>query len=246
MPGPVQRLILRIKSPAMNKTNEPQTRACKWVSFDCYGTLVDWNKGFAAILKPIAREHIASLLQAYHRHEPQVETERPHRLYREVLTESLLRAAKEIGLSMSEAQARTLPERWGLLPVMNDAEEALAGLRSEGCQLAVLTNCDEELFGETQRSFRHPFDLVITAERVRSYKPSPGHFRCFEQTTGVNRADWIHVANSWFHDIAPARQMGINCIWLDREGTDKKVEADCVRVRSGGELLQAIRRTQTL
>src|SRR2546426_426946 len=142
----------------------PQAIPSKWVSFDCYGTLVDWNRGFAGILTPIAGERTSHLLSAYHRFEPQIEAERPHRPYREVLTASLLLAAREVGVPMTETQARCLPQQWGRLPVIDDVEEALAALRAESFRLAVLTNCDEDLFALTQRSFRQPFDLVITAE----------------------------------------------------------------------------------
>src|SRR5262249_20786229 len=153
-------------------------------------TLIDWLGGFTAILKPIAGERTSSLLSAYHRCEPQVEAE-TYQPYREILTNSLLRAAREIGMSMTPEQARRLPEQWERLPIIGDVEDALGDLRAVGFKLAVLTNCDEDLFAQTQRSFRQPFDLVITAERVRSYKPAPAHFQYFQSVTGVATADWV-------------------------------------------------------
>jgi 2-haloacid dehalogenase len=138
----------------------------RWVTFDCFGTLVDWHTGFTAILRAFADERVAELLTAYHRHERAIESERPHRLYKDVLATAIKRAADEIGLSVTDEQATSLPRDWGSLPVFADVEPALAGLRAEGYRLAVLTNCDDDLFDQTQRSFRHPFDLVVTAEQV--------------------------------------------------------------------------------
>jgi 2-haloacid dehalogenase len=103
------------------------------------------------------------------------------------------------------------------MPLFADVEEALESLRKAGYRLAVLTNCDDDLFNVTRRSFRTPFDAVVTAEQVGDYKPSLRHFEEFSRRSGVALFDWVHVACSWFHDIAPSRQFGIENIWLDRE-----------------------------
>ena len=155
--------------------------AARWITFDCYGTLVDWQSGFFAILKTIAAERTGELLEAYHRSEPKVEAERPFRTYKQVLEISLLRAASEVGIQLTPEQARSLPNQWSRLTVFGDVEEALLQLRSAGYKLGVLTNCDEDLFAQTQRSFKQRFDLVVTAERVRDYKPSLNHFRFFRK-----------------------------------------------------------------
>ena len=170
----------------------------RWVSFDCFGTLVDWHSGFAAILRPLAGDRTPEVMAAYHRHERLLEAETPHRLYKDVLAASLARAAAEVGVALTEAEARRLPDSWGTLPVFDDVEPMLAGLRAMGCRLAVLTNCDEDLFAQTERAFRGRFDLVVTAERVRDYKPSPAHFRFFSRSSGVSVDDWVHVACSWY------------------------------------------------
>jgi 2-haloacid dehalogenase len=94
----------------------------RWVTFDCFGTLVDWHSGFAAILRPIAGNRTGELLRAYHEFERQIEAERPHRLYANVLTSALLLAARKTGVSLSESQARSLPQAWGSLPVFPDVE----------------------------------------------------------------------------------------------------------------------------
>jgi len=213
-----------------------------WITFDCFGTLVDWHTGFANAVGPYAGARTAELLSAYHEFEAPLEAERPHRLYRDVLTTGLLRAAQKIGLPFSEAQARKLPETWDALPIFADVEPMLSNLRAGGWKLAVLTNCDEDLFAQTQRNFRQPFDLVITAERVRDYKPSASHFRYFSRTTGVNHANWVHVACSWFHDIAPARELGIKRIWLDRDHTPDAASAATAHIPSADQVIETVER----
>jgi 2-haloacid dehalogenase len=221
--------------------------ATRWITFDCYGTLVDWQSGFFAILKTIAAEKTGDLLEAYHRNEPKVEAVRPFRTYKQVLEVSLLRAASEVGIPLTQEQARSLPSQWSRLPVFGDVEETLSQLRSAGCKLGLLTNCDEDLFAQTQRSFKQPFDLVVTAERVRDYKPSLNHFRFFAQTSQVQLADWVHVGCSDFHDIAPACELGVKCIWLDRErrGQAHTTKAS-LRLLTATELPAAVARLFTV
>ena len=211
-----------------------------WVTFDCYGTLVDWQSGFAAIMRPLAGPKTEDLLRAYHPCERQIQTERPHRLYKDVLTTALARAARQVGVTLTESEARALPEQWASLPVFEDIPDVLASLRSANWKLGVLTNCDEDLFAQTQRSFRLPFDLVVTAERVQDYKPSLTHFRFFAQATYGRRTDWVHVACSWFHDIAPARKLGIKRIWLDRDRTGEDPATASLRLLTAKDLPAAV------
>lgn len=214
----------------------------RWVTFDCFGTLVDWDTGFSAILSPRFGARTADVVRAYHAHEREVEAERPHRLYKDVLATALLRATTALGLELAEAEARRLPRAWASQPLFGDVEEMLAGLRAMGCRLAVLTNCDEDLFAQTHRCFRQPFDLVITAERVRDYKPSLAHFRAFAEVSGASPDDWVHVACSWYHDIAPARTLGVKSVWLDRTGTGEDASVATAHVRSASAVCEALRR----
>ena len=207
----------------------------RWVTFDCFGTLVDWH-----VLTPLLGARTPDVLDAYHRFERQLEAQTPHKLYKDVLTDALLQAADEVGVALSRSQARRLPDSWGTLPIFDDVEPMLAGLRAAGSRLAVLTNCDEDLFAQTHSGFREPFDLVVTAERVRDYKPSPTHFRFFFQSAGVKDGDWIHVACSWYHDIAPARALGIKRVWLDRDGTGQDPKTASVRIQSAREACDAV------
>lgn len=214
----------------------------RWVTFDCFGTLVDWRSGFASILTPLVGDKTADVMVAYDRVERTLEAETPHRLYEDVLATGLRRAAAESGISLSEGQAARLPQRWGTMPLFDDVEPMLAALRADGYRLAVLTNCDEDLFAQTQRAFQAPFDLVVTAERVGDYKPSLAHFRYFSRISGVRDGEWIHVANSWYHDVTPARALGIPRIWLDRDDTGHDAAAASAHVRSASQVREAVAR----
>jgi 2-haloacid dehalogenase len=214
----------------------------RWVTFDCFGTLVDWHAGFAAALRPIAGDRVDELLARYHVHEPRLEAARPHQLYKDVLETGVRRAAADLGLKVSDEQALALPAAWDTLPVFPDVEESLGGLRAEGFRLAVLTNCDVDLFARTQQAFRKPFDLVVTAEEVKEYKPSHGHFRRFFRMSGVEMSNWVHVACSWFHDIGPARDFGLTRIWIDRDRTGQDPAGASAYLPDASGLVTAVRR----
>jgi 2-haloacid dehalogenase len=212
----------------------------KWVTFDCFGTLVDWHAGFARLLEPLAGPRTAELIAAYHHRERLLEQQRPHRSYREVLTEGVRQAALAIGLALNERAVESWPEWWGTQPVFADVEPALAALRLAGWKLAVLTNCDLDLFAQTERGFHRPFDLVVTAEQVKDYKPSLAHFRYFSRVSGVDHTRWVHAACSWYHDISPARELGIRRIWVDRDRTGEDPTAATLRIASAAELPGAV------
>jgi 2-haloacid dehalogenase len=192
----------------------------RWMTFDCFGTLIDWTSGFRAILKPLAGERTDALMAAYHRAERALEAEKPHRPYRDVLTEGMRQGAAATGLALAAADAESLVRNWGDLPLYPDVPAAFAALRARGWKLAMLTNCDDDLFAMTAE--RNPAlapDLVVTAEQVGSYKPAFGHFARFEERTGATRRNWVHAANSWHHDIDPARRYGIARVWVNRDRT---------------------------
>jgi 2-haloacid dehalogenase len=192
----------------------------RWITFDCFGTLIDWHSGYRALLAPLAGPRTEELIAAYHRRERELEAERPHRLYREVLTLGVEQAARQIGIALPPAETDILARRWSELPLYGDVPPVLAKLRQDGFGIGILTNCDDDLFAGTVA--RHPVlrpDLVVTAQQAGSYKPDLGHFRRFEQTAGVDHRNWVHAACSWFHDIEPARRMGIARVWIDRDRT---------------------------
>ena len=193
--------------------------ADRWLTFDCYGTIADWNTGMGRALGPLAGADARRLLAGYHQAELELEAGPGWMPYREVLTAGLASAARHEGITLPEGGEETFVRAWPDMPVFEDASPALAALREQGWRLAILTNCDDDLFATTRTRLPVPFDVVVTAQQVGSYKPDLGHFRAFADKTGVSKADWIHVANSWVHDILPAARLGLRSVWVDRDGT---------------------------
>jgi 2-haloacid dehalogenase len=189
----------------------------RWLTFDCYGTIADWDGCMLGALEPIAGPHAATLLAAYHRAESIIEAGPQWRSYRNVLADALRLAGQRTGIPVSDEQAGAIAAAWPQMRVFPDVPEALGMLAEAGWQLAILTNCDDDLFALTAARLPVAFDMVVTAEQVRSYKPDLGHFRRFAELTGATPANWIHVANSWVHDIAPAARMGLRSVWVDRD-----------------------------
>jgi len=214
----------------------------RWATFHCFDTLIDWRHGIASgaeLLWP-GRGH--DVLDVYNRHESEVQTERPDRRYRDVLAETLRRAAAELDLELLDDDATVLGAGIPYWPVFPDTRPALAELRAAGWQLAVLTNCDRDIIALTQRRLPASFDAVVTAEDVSAYKPSPEHFRLFQSTFASSADAWIHVAQSYFHDIRPTHELGITRIWVNRQGEkDDPSLADAV-IRGLAELPEAVGR----
>ena len=126
------------------------------------------------------------------------------------------------------------------MQIFPDTGPALTALRERGWRLAFLTNCDEDLFASTRARLPAPFDLWVTAEEVQSYKPDLAHFRKFAETTGVTKTNWIHVANSWVHDMLPAARMGLRSVWVDRDLTGHPAKLANRRVTSMRRLPEAV------
>lgn len=193
--------------------------ATKWLTFDCYGTMADWNACMLSALEPVVGGHAAAVLAAYHRAESVLEARAQWRPYREILTSGLTWAAQRTGVRLASGDAGAFVSAWPSMPVFDDVAEALETLVSFGWHLAILTNCDDDLFATTSSRLPVPFEVVVTAEQVRSYKPDLGHFRRFAELTGATPDSWIHVANSWVHDVVPASRMGLRSVWVDRDRT---------------------------
>ena len=137
---------------------EVQVSAERWITFDCYGTLIDWQSGFRQILRPVAADRVDDLVEAYHSAEPAVERESPGSSYRTILNRSLHRAAAAIEVPIHAGELDVLADHWAELPLFPDTEAALTALRSDGWRLGILTNCDTDLFESTRtrsRSDRH-------------------------------------------------------------------------------------------
>src|SRR5215469_6969463 len=145
--------------------------ADSWMTFDCFGTLVSWQRGFPLILRRIAGDRAEELADAYHTFEAEVEAG-PYVPYREVLRDCTARAAQSIGLTLSGDDCNVLATHWDEQPVFDDVAPILQRLQRDGWKLAPLTNCDIDLFARTQKTLPVRFDCVVTAEDVRAYKPS--------------------------------------------------------------------------
>jgi 2-haloalkanoic acid dehalogenase type II len=190
------------------------------VTFDCYGTLVDWESGIADAFLHAAREEGIELrredvLRQYASIEPDVERER-FQLYRDILTETATRVAGAVGWPITARQAAFLPASLASWKPFPDTNPALERLRAAGYELGILSNTDEDLLSATRRHFTVEFDLIVTAQQVRSYKPAHPHFLTAKQQIGDRR--WLHAAQSNFHDIGPATALGIPNAWVNRHG----------------------------
>jgi 2-haloalkanoic acid dehalogenase type II len=189
------------------------------VTFDCYGTLIDWEAGISTAFASAAAAETRQLdrtqmLRAYAEIEPSVEAA-PYRRYRDVLTETAQRVAEHLGWSLSRERAHFLAESLPGWPAFPDTNRALERLVAARYSLGILSNIDDDLLAETCRHFTVTFDLVVTAQQVGSYKPAHGHFIEARRRLGDKR--WLHAAQSYFHDVAPARALGIPSAWINRK-----------------------------
>lgn len=190
------------------------------ITFDCYGTLIDWEEGIRkafhnAILKTGGDPGLESKAsQAYEEEERKIEKEKPHILYRDVLSKTSLAVSRKIGWKLPEADstflARELPN-WTPFPDTNPSLAKIARRHT----LGILSNVDNDLLSGTVRHFTSPFEIKVTAENVRSYKPAFGHFE--EARRIIGDRSWVHVAGSQYHDIEPAVKLGIRAVWVNRK-----------------------------
>jgi len=192
--------------------------ADRWLTFDCFGTLIDWRHGIRTTGELLFPGHGQAFLDAYIALEAEVESEGSFKRYRAVLTETSRRAARQLRLDLKPDDATALVSTIPYWPPFGDVGAALADLRKEGWKFALLTNCDRDIIALTQRRLPASFDAVVTAEDVSAYKPNPAHFRLFQSTFGASADAWIHVAQSYFHDIKPTHELGITRIWVNRQG----------------------------
>jgi 2-haloalkanoic acid dehalogenase type II len=194
------------------------------ITFDCYGTLVDWEQGiWDAFVPELARVGVAAtraqIIELHWRLEPVVQAE-AYRPYREVLALTAQRTFAALGapgVSDGTFLAASVPA-WRPFPDTNGALERLAGA---GVRLGILSNIDDDLIAVTRRHLSAPFEPVVTAAQVRSYKPAPGHWHEARRRLGAvaeTPGAWLHAAQSYFHDVVPARALGLPTAWVNRKG----------------------------
>ena len=189
------------------------------LTFDCYGTLIDWEAGILAGLRPVMAASAVEasddlLLETYARHEAAIE-EGPYRRYREVLALALRDVGADLGATVTDEDAAAFGGSVVDWPAFPDSAEALAALHAR-YQLGVLTNCDDDLFAGSSKRLGDPFDMVVTAQQVGAYKPSLRGFELVFERIGVPRERVLHVAQSLFHDHVPAKRLGMTTVWVDR------------------------------
>jgi 2-haloacid dehalogenase len=193
------------------------------LSFDCYGTLIDWEAGIAAVLAPWAKEAALDLsdeelLLAYADNEAQAAVDMPDALYSAVLAEAFRRTGDKLGRPVSEEWAQRLGNSVPDWPAFDDSAEALA-LLAEDYKLIILSNVHRAGFAGSNNRLGVEFDRIITAEDVKAYKPAPNHFEALDEALeemGVPRERVLHVAQSLFHDHVPAKRHGLPSVWINR------------------------------
>lgn len=192
------------------------------LSFDCYGTLIDWEEGISAVLGPWARRNDPSMtdedvLVAYSEHEADVEREAPTLRYPDVLREAFRRTGAALGFPVTDAAADAFGESVPDWPAFPDSVDALARLKRH-YRLIILSNVDRESFAGSNRRLGVEFDEILTAQDIGSYKPDPRNFAALltrAEEIGV-KGRLLHVAQSLFHDHAPGKQAGLPTVWINR------------------------------
>jgi 2-haloacid dehalogenase len=184
----------------------------RWATFDCYGTLIDWNGGIRTELVHVFGEDRAdALLTRYHELEPELERD-GGRSYREVMTEAMRALGAPAGAEYGLAES--LPT-WVPFP---EVGVSLEELRSRGWQLGVLSNTDDDFIAASQVQLGVSFDEVVVAQELGSYKPAHRHWEEFFGRTRAPREGHVHVAASLFHDVAPCNELGLRSVWINRIG----------------------------
>jgi 2-haloacid dehalogenase len=191
----------------------------RWATFDCYGTLIDWNGGIGGELARLFGAGAAPrLIERYHEVEPEVQAEDPERSYRTVLTLTLERLAASEDLALPDGEADALARSLPSWPPFSEAPAALEEARVRGWRLAILSNTDRDLIAASKARLGVPFDETIVASEIGSYKPGHRHWQEFFARTHADRDRHVHVAASLYHDVAPANELGLRSVWVNRLG----------------------------
>jgi 2-haloacid dehalogenase len=191
-----------------------------FVSFDVYGTLIDWETGaYEAFAKEAARDGVEidrdDIVDRFLSVQREIMAG-SYELYAEVLRRTAVRIAKDIGWDLEPSRSGFLPDsvqRWGPFKETNPALQKF----SKKVEVGLISNIDDKLLGQTRRHLPTDFDLVVTAQQVRSYKPDPAHFKEAERRIGSKKG-WVHVASSYYYDVEPCVKAKIPVIWVNRSG----------------------------
>ncbi len=202
-----------------------------WITFDCYGTLIQWDEGLVTAVETIlaARtqgwQDVESLIRVYDRFEHELEAQQPHRTFRAVAGEGLRLAMQELGLSHASSDSEILTSGISRMPPFPEVVDALGALKAQGFNLCIVSNTDDDIVAGNVAQLGGHIDRVITAEQAQAYKPDRRIFAHAHRMLGVTGDDVVHICASPHLDLAAARDMGFRCIWIDR-GTGRKPLAD--------------------
>ena len=218
----------------------------EWISFDCYGTLVDWETGISdTVARVFARHGVRKtkneILAMFSDSEPKVQSSGEFLEYRRVLRDVMELMAWEAGIRLPRAESGCLADSLPDWPVFPDAADALKAMQAK-YKLAIISNVDDDLFAGTATSLGIAFDAVITSQQAGSYKPGLRNFRLAQERLSVENSNWLHVGESLYHDIGPANRLGIHSVWVnrpDRGGGSRRTGAvPSLEVPGLGELAQ--------
>jgi 2-haloacid dehalogenase len=225
----------------------PLPKQVRFVTFDCYGTLIDWENGaYEAYSAEAARDGFTidrdAMMPLFLDIQRQIERG-SYELYAEVLRRTAVRSASELGWDMEPSRSGFLP---GSIPRWPPFRETNAQLErfAKKFEIGVLSNIDDKLLGATRRHFRVDFDLVVTAQQVRSYKPDPAHFRECARRIGGKRG-WVHIASGYETDVEPCLKMRVPVVWVNRRGQkleqgQRKPTEEVKNLREAAKLLGAL------
>jgi 2-haloacid dehalogenase/putative hydrolase of the HAD superfamily len=201
-----------------------------WLTFDCYGTLIQWDEGLLAAMDTILSAKGRDIDQpafiaVYDRYEHELEQQKPHRSFRQVTALALELAMQEFGLPFHATDADLLTSSIGRMPPFREVVETLDKLKAAGFKLAIISNTDDAIIAGNVAQLGGLIDRVITAEQAEAYKPSPQIFRHAWKTLGIGMEDLVHICASPHLDLVAARELGFRAIWVDR-GTGRKLLGD--------------------
>ena len=225
----------------------PLPKKIEWVTFDVYGTLIDWETGaYEAFTTEAERDGFTierdELIRLFHEIQIDIESG-SYELYAEVLRRTAVRIAKELGWPLEPSRSNFLPDsvqRWAPFKETNAQLDRFA----KKFNIGLISNIDDKLLGLTRRHFRTDFDLVVTAQQVRSYKPDGAHFKEAARRIGGKKG-WVHVASSYYHDVEPLLKKRVPVVWVNRhketlESGQKPPTAEVANLREAAKLLGAL------
>lgn len=207
------------------------TRRPQWLTFDCYGTLIQWDEGLLAAIGDILRTRPSAdisaqrLLEVYDRHEHALEQTPPHRSFRQVAGDGLRLALDELGLATRDGDAALLTDRISAMPPFPEVVGTLRELKSRGYRLCIVSNTDDDIIAGNVAQLGGMIDRVITAQQAGAYKPDRRLFDYAHEQLGVSKDEVVHICASPHLDHAAARDIGFRCVWIDR-GTGRKLLPD--------------------